>query len=140
LPVILMAHLTLAQQYISNSISNLSHHPLPPYIFPHIQAPDVSIITQNNIPINISSIYSPHGPGINAGQFSDYFSTLGHRFISDGDFNAKNPKLGNRSPKTRGRALLNCITNNNLSTLAPPNSTYWPSQNNRLPDILNFFV
>jgi len=44
------------------------------------------------------------------------------------------------SPNTRGRALLNCITNNNLSTLAPPDSTYWHSQNNRLPHILDLFV
>ncbi|VVC39080.1 Endonuclease/exonuclease/phosphatase, partial [Cinara cedri] len=51
--------------------SNLSHYPLPPYIFPHIQA-------------------------------------------SGGDYNAKNPNWGNRSPNTRGRALLNCITYNNL--------------------------
>lgn len=99
--------------------SNLSHHPLPPYIFPHIQASGISIITQNNIPINISSVYSLPGIGINIGQFSDYFSTLGHRFISGGDFNAKHPKWGNRSPNTRGRVLLNCITNHNLSTLAP---------------------
>jgi len=46
--------------------SNLSHHPLPPYIFPHIQASGVSIITQNNIPINISSIYNPPSLGIDS--------------------------------------------------------------------------
>jgi hypothetical protein len=72
--------------------SNLSNNHLPPYIFLHIQASGVSIITQNNIPINISSIYSPPDPGINVVQFSDYFSTLGHRFISGRDFNAKNQK------------------------------------------------
>jgi exonuclease III len=104
--------------------SNISHYPLPLYIFPHIQAFSVSIITQNNIPMNISSIYSPPGIGINASQFSDYFSTIGHRFISGGDYNAKNPKWGNRSPNTRGRALLNCIIYNNLSRLAPSNPIY----------------
>lgn len=104
---------------------------------PAYKGSGVSIITQNNIPIHI---YSPPGIGINISQFSDYFSTLGHRFISGGDYNAKYPKWGNRSPNTRGRALLNCITYNNLSTLAPPDPTYWPSHNNRLPDILDFFV
>jgi hypothetical protein len=65
---------------------------------------------------------------------------LGHRFISDGDFNSKNPAWGNRSPNTRGRALKQCINNKNYSLIAPPGPTYWPSHSNRRPEILDIFV
>jgi hypothetical protein len=120
--------------------SNSSHYPLLSYIFPHIQAFGVSILSQNNVPINTSAIYSPPGLGITVNLFSDYFSTLSHRFVSGGDFNSKNPKWGNRSRNTRGWAFFHSITNNNLLALGPPKSTYWPSFNNRLPGILDFFV
>lgn len=56
------------------------------------------------------------------------------------DFNSKNPAWGNRSPNTRGRALKQCINNNNYSSIAPSGLTYWPSHSNRHPDILDIFV
>lgn len=120
--------------------SSIPHHPLPSYISPHIQACSVSIVTHNNIPITVSAIYCPPGLNTTIDHFSEFFSTLGHRFVSGGDFNAKNTTWGNRTPNTRGRALQCCINNNNLSSLAPPGPTYWPSHNNRLPDILDIFV
>ncbi|KAL4097373.1 hypothetical protein QTP88_022162 [Uroleucon formosanum] len=120
--------------------SNITHHSLPPYSTPHIQAASVSLVVPNNIPVTVSAVYCPPDLITTSDHFSDYFSTLGHRFISGGDFNSINPAWGNRSPKTRGRALQQCINNKNYSSFAPPGPTYWPSHNNRLPDILDIFV
>jgi len=82
--------------------SNISHHSLPPYSTTHIQAVSVSLVVPNIIPVTVSAVYCPPGLIITSDHFSNYFSTLGHRFISGGDFNSKNPAWGNRSPNTRG--------------------------------------
>lgn len=130
-----MELLTLVQQFTLNLAY---HHPVPSYISPHIQASSVSIFTHNNIPITVSTIYCPPGLITIIDHFSDYFATLGHSFISGGEFNVINTTWGIRSPNTRGRTLQCCINNNNFSSLALLGPTYWPSHNNRLPDILIF--
>lgn len=120
--------------------SNITHHSLSPCSTPHIQAASVSLVVPNNIPVTVSAVYWPPGLTTTSSLFSNYFSTLGHRFISGGDFNPKNPAWGNRSPNTRGRALQQCINNKNYSSLAPQGPTYWHFHNNRLPEILDIFV
>lgn len=119
--------------------SNLTHHPLPSYISPFIQASSVSF-THNNICFTIFSIYYPPGQIITYQHFSDFFVTLGHRFISGSDFNTKNPFQGNRASNNKDRTLFRCINYSNLSIFATLKPTYWPSLNNRLLDILAIFI
>ena len=110
--------------------SNIAHHSLPPYITPHKQVSGVSIVMHNNIPVTVYAVYCSPGITTTLDYFSNYFSTSGHRFISDGDCNSKNPTWGNRSPNTRDRALQQRIINKNYLSLAFPGPIYWSSHNN----------
>ncbi|KAL4108080.1 hypothetical protein QTP88_018335 [Uroleucon formosanum] len=57
-----------------------------------------------------------------------------------GDLNAKHQSWGCHTTNPKGRALLKAVNNKQLSMLAPPNPTYWPSSPKKRPDILDIFV
>jgi hypothetical protein len=120
--------------------SNITHRSISPYSIPHIQAVSVSLVLPNNIPVTVSAVYCLTGLTITSDIFSNYFSIKGHRFISGGDFNSKNPARDNCSLSTRGRALKQCINIKNDSSMVLPGPSYCPSYNNRFPDILDIYV
>ncbi|KAL4136298.1 hypothetical protein QTP88_007846 [Uroleucon formosanum] len=119
--------------------NNIKHTSLPPYQTDSFQATNIRL-TLNNIPTTISSIYCPPRSKINTADFNKFFSSLGNNFIAGGDFNSKHPSWGSRTTNTRGRALNNLISNKALKILSPQYPTYWPSHQNRQPDILDFFI
>ncbi|KAJ8735272.1 hypothetical protein PYW07_006892 [Mythimna separata] len=91
-------------------------------------------------PINVSAIYCPPRHQPKQDMFNDYFSSLGNRFISGGDWNCKNTHWGSRLTTTKGRELKKCVDQNNLVTLGTGEPTYWPTDVNRIPDLVDFFV
>ena len=71
----------------------------------------------------------------------DYFlDTLGNRFIAGGDYNAKHTQWGSRLITVRGKNLLNSIISNNLNYLTTYEPTYWPTDTNKIPDLLDFLI
>ncbi|KAL4136344.1 hypothetical protein QTP88_007892 [Uroleucon formosanum] len=60
--------------------------------------------------------------------------------FQSGDFNSKHTAWGSRIINTRGRILYNISVNKSLKFISPPNPTYWPTHQNRLPDTLDFFL
>jgi len=38
--------------------SNITHHSLPPYSTPHIQAASASLVVPNNIPVTVSAVFA----------------------------------------------------------------------------------
>jgi len=70
----------------------------------------------------------------------EYFQTLGHRFLAAGDVNAKNIYWGSRITTTKGRNLLAAIENNNAKYLSTGEPTYWPTDPNKVPDLIDFCV
>jgi hypothetical protein len=87
-----------------------------------------------------SSTYCPPGPKITTDNFNNFFKTLGKYFIVAGDLNAKHSSWGCFATNTRGRTILRAIDNSNIKILPPPLHTYWPSHQNRRPDILDIFI
>lgn len=85
-------------------------------------------------------MYCPPKHKIKKEQWSQYFNTLGPRFTAGGDYNAKHPHWGSRLATTRGRQLKLSIDSNNLTTLSTAEPTHWPSDTNKLPDIIDFFI
>ncbi|KAL4103436.1 hypothetical protein QTP88_018813 [Uroleucon formosanum] len=57
-----------------------------------------------------------------------------------GDLNAKHIQWGCRASNPRGNSLLQTAYHSNISILAPPNCTYWPTSRHKKPDILDIFV
>ena len=116
---------------------NIKHFPLPEYKTDHIQATSVNI-SENKT--TISSVYCPPKYNINRDQFTDYFSTLGPRFLAAGDFNAKHTFWGSRLITPRGRQLLDAMSINKLDSISSGQPTYWPTDTNKIQDLIDFAI
>jgi hypothetical protein len=68
------------------------------------------------------------------------YNTLGRRFIAGGDYNAKHTDWGSRLISPRGRDVFKTMEQLNLQHLSTGEPTYWPSDCNKLPDLLDFCV
>jgi len=115
-----------------------SHYELPSFKKDFLQATSdkVSLLPCE---LTISSVYCPPRHNIKEQQFAEFFSTLGLNFLAGGDYNSKSTMWSSRITTTKGRELLKVMENNNYSFLtATP--TYWPTDQRKTPDLLDFFV
>jgi hypothetical protein len=69
-----------------------------------------------------------------------FFQILGPRFLAGGDFNSKHTHWGSRLTTTKGRELAKLLQANNYSFLSTGSPTYWPTDTNKTPDLLDFFI
>jgi len=90
--------------------------------------------------LTISSVYCPPRHNIKEQQFAEFVSTLGPKFLAGGDYNSKSTIWGSRITTTKGRELLKVMENNNYSFLTTATPTYWPTDQRKTPDLLDFFV
>jgi hypothetical protein len=117
----------------------LQHNEVPAYHTDKIQA----VIIQINArpwPFNIAAIYSPPRHRIEIEDYENFLHHLGNKLIVGGDWNAKHTNWESRIITPKGRNLLQSITNYNYSYLSTGELTYWPSDPNRMPDLLDFFL
>lgn len=119
--------------------SNLKHSTLNAYSTDFLQATSVRLEDRAG-PIVLSAVYCPPKHRISEEMYLHYFQTLGPRFISGGDWNAKHIYWGSRCTVTRGRVLKSCIDKIKLQTWSSGSPTYWPSDPKRVPDLLDFFI
>lgn len=119
--------------------SGLKHSLLETYSTPHLQASSIRLEDRVGS-ITLSAVYCPPRHKITEKMFTNYFETLGHRFIAGGDWNAKHSFWGSRCTVTRGRELKRCLDYCHLQPISTGHPTYWPSDPNKLPDLLDFFV
>lgn len=91
-------------------------------------------------PITFSAVYCPPRHSIKKEQFTDFFISLGHRFMAGGDYNAKNVHWGSRLTLPRGRELLQAVDNLHMNAISTGEPTYWPSDPNKLPDLIDFCI
>lgn len=119
--------------------SNLKHYELPQHATEYLQATNIALEV-NRGTIVFSAIYSPPKHVIKQEQYERFFDSLGVRFIAGGDYNAKHTEWASRLTTTRGRELLKAIRKNNLYSLSTGEPTYWPSDRNKIPDLLDFFI
>ena len=118
----------------------LQHHELEKYEKDFLQATSIQITDKNGARLTVSTIYCPPRHAITKDEFSTFFETLGPKFIAGGDFNAKHSSWGSRVITPKGRNLLKTITAKGYNTLSTRKPTYWPTDPNRLPDLLDFFI
>lgn len=109
------------------------------YTSPHLQAATVTIEDKYGL-LDLSAVYCPPRHNISDDMFNDFFSTLGPRFVSGGDWNAKNTYWGSRLTLTRGKNLKKSIDFNHLTVISTGEPTYWPSDMKKTPDLVDFFV
>lgn len=116
---------------------NIRHFPMPEFREEYIQATSINLV---DFKVIISSVYCPPKHKIDQEKFLGFFSTLGSKFISAGDYNAKHTYWGSRLLTPRGRQLFNTITANKLDVISSGQPTYWPSDFNKMPDVIDFAV
>lgn len=104
-----------------------------------LQATSISV-HDNLGSLTLSAVYCPPKHKIKEECFTNFFKTLGQRFICGGDWNAKNVSWGSRLTLPRGREMKLSVDKNNLYTLSTGRPTYWPTDPNKKPDLLDFFV
>lgn len=119
--------------------SSIKHHELPKYEENFLQATTVQV-HKLPAPINVSSVYCPPRHNITKDQFKPYFETLGNTFICGGDFNCKHTHWGSRLITPKGRQLYNLLQENNYQHLSTGEPTYWPTDPNKVPDLLDFYI
>ena len=90
--------------------------------------------------LNVAAMYSPPRHRIDVRDYDTFLHQLGNKFIVGGDWNAKHVNWGSRITTPKGRNLYLSAMNCNCTYLTTGTPTYWPSDPNRLPDLLDFFV
>jgi len=119
--------------------SSIKHYEIDKHQKDFLQVTNVMIETWNGC-ITISEVYSPPKHVIRSEQYINFLEILGNRFIAAGDYNAKHTQWGSKLTSPRGREFLKAIDTMNLSTISTGESTYWPTDSKKIPDILNFAI
>ena len=88
----------------------------------------------------MSAIYCPPRHAPPSATYAASFQSLGPRFLVGGDWNAKHTVWGARLKTPKGRALLSAIRGCHCTYLSIGEPTYWPTDQHRIPDLLDFFV
>jgi hypothetical protein len=99
---------------------------LPSFQLDCLQATSVSVML---LPFNltISAVYCPPKRNIKVQHFTEFFKTLGSKFIVGGNYNSKHTHWGARTITTKGRELLKVIEQNKYDVLSTATPTYWPT-------------
>lgn len=90
--------------------------------------------------LNIGVVYCSPTCSIRKETFKSLLLELGDRFILGGDFNAKHLDWGSRVTRTRGKELRYALKALGCNFHSSGNPTYWPTDTNKIPDLLDFFV
>lgn len=93
-----------------------------------------------NQDLNIGALYCPPRYIIKNMEFKGLLNLLGDRFILGGDYNAKHIDWGSRLTTTRGRELRKAIKELGCHFNSTGKPTYWPTDTNKIPDVLDFFI
>ena len=121
----------------TNTKLHIRHLPLPEFEEDCIQATSINL---TDFKLTLTSVYCPPRHKILHDKFLNFFSTLGQKFIAAGDYNAKHTYWGSRLISPRGNQLYNTITANNFDVVSSGEPTYWPTDFNKLPDLIDFSV
>ena len=119
--------------------SSIKHYELPSFQKDYLQATNVAIEDCHS-KITITAVYYPPRHSIAKENFDNFLDALGNKFIAGGDYNAKHTQWASRLVIVRGKNLLNSIITNNLNYLTTYEPTYWPTDTNKISDLLYFFI
>jgi hypothetical protein len=119
--------------------TTIKHHQLNNYSQDFLQATSVSVEDSVGL-ITISAVYLPPKHTAKQEQLEEFYNTLERRLISGGDYNAKHADWGSRLVTPRGNEVLKTMETNNLKHLSTEEPTYWPSDMNKITDLVDFRV
>jgi hypothetical protein len=118
---------------------SIKHHPLNSHTHDFLQATSLSVEDSTG-PLTVSAVYLPPKHTVKQVQLAAFYNTLGCWFIAGGDYNAKHTDWGSRLITPLGREVLKTMEQLHLHHLSTGEPTYWPSDRNKLPNLLDFCV
>ena len=119
--------------------SAIKHHEDQKICTEEFQATSIAI-NINGQQLNIAAVYSPPRHNIKYDQYKEFFQQTGERFIMGGDFNAKNVHWGSRLTNPKGKEMLKSSNDSGCDFIVTRKPTYWPTDPQKLPDLIDFFV
>lgn len=119
--------------------NNLKHHVLPEYKTDCIQATSIMLGDVYGS-MALTAVYCPPKHRILQNEFTIFLKSIATRFIVGGDFNAKHIHWGSRLNNPRGSELYKTVNELNIKTISTGEPTYWPTDINKIPDLLDFFI
>lgn len=119
--------------------NKIKHFEIEEFAETYLQATCIKIHTAQGTLV-VAAVYCPPKYNLKQDQFQAYFKSLGHRFISGGDYNAKHTIWGSRLITPKGTQLKNAMSSEGYNYVSTGEPTYWPTDPNKLPDLLDFFV
>ncbi|CAH2095940.1 unnamed protein product [Euphydryas editha] len=119
--------------------SNIKHYETEPFRTPKIQATSV-VVEDWRGHLTVTALYSPPKHVIKKEEYINFFKTLGPRFIAGGDYNSKNTQWGSLLTTPRGRQLQAAINDLHLNTISSGEPTYWPTDPEKVPDLVDFGI
>jgi hypothetical protein len=88
----------------------------------------------------VAAVYCSPNKKIAKMDYDNLFCTIGCKWIIGGDFNAKHEDWGSRFTNHRGRELKKAIIGAQANIVSSFQPTYWPSDLNKLPDLIDFYI
>ncbi|EFN64984.1 RNA-directed DNA polymerase from mobile element jockey, partial [Camponotus floridanus] len=118
---------------------NIKHHEEINFSSEIIQATTIRIYIKK-LQCNISAVYSSPRHNIMVEDYIEFLQSLGNRFVAGGDFNSKHTCWGSRLTTTKRRRLLEAVQTLSCNVLLEGTPTYWPSDRNKRPDVIDMFI
>jgi hypothetical protein len=119
--------------------NSIKHHQPNNYSQDFLQATNVSAEDSVGL-LTISAAYLPPKYTVKQEQLKGFYNTLGHWYIAGEGHNAKHTDWGSRLITPRRCEVLKTMKINNLKHLSMGEPTYWPSDRNKLSDLMDFCV
>lgn len=118
---------------------NIEHYEEHSLQTPEFQLTIVGVSTMKQ-KFMVGALYCPPRHNLKRNDYALMLKQLGERFILGGDFNAKHIDWGSRLTTTKGRELKAAITQAGCSVFSTGRPTYWPTDSQKIPDLLDFFI
>jgi hypothetical protein len=77
---------------------------------------------------------------ISSAEYVELLESCGSKYLIGADWNAEHSQWGARLITPKGRNLLEALNRQNCNHLSTGEPLYWPSNYNKLPDLLDFFI
>lgn len=110
----------------------------------HLQRDEIQLTVVNirttKQNIAVGAVYCPPRYNLKTENYKILLQHPGERYIIGGDFNAKHVDWGSRITTTKGRELRQAIKELGCNYHSSGKPTYWPTDQNKIPDLLDFFI
>jgi len=90
--------------------------------------------------VTVAALYSPPRHNLTREDYLNLLQRFSGKFIIGVDFNSKHTYLGSRLTNTKGSALYQAIKGYHYEVHSTGKPTYWPTDTNKIPDLIDFFV